>query len=265
MKERFEIYGFNNNKDASEDDNTISRFRNNIVGAMRDQPILPKFMVIVPDDDIIKFIKKREPEAANEVGFARAIKWLLCQIDRLIMTQKDFLPTKCKRPGEPTVVFIQPPIHDKFKNNGMRIAFNNALSKEVTYHDNVYALEMKKMWDPSDSSLYNRTDCKYTAKGYSSYWDAVDKTVRFADTLLLKKEERKNNRNQKSTSGPNQKLTVTTNVITVIIITIMIVITGHQDHEKVHIKDNHLMPETSVILKHTKLICNRTLLCNLLI
>ena len=39
-----------------------------------------------------------------------------------------------------------------------------------------------------DSHLFNAEDKKFTDIGYKSYWNAVDKTVKFAHTLLLKKE-----------------------------------------------------------------------------
>ena len=55
MIEEFEVSGFHNDSKASYDVNTISRFRNCFVGAIKDQAILPKYVVIVPDNNIIKF------------------------------------------------------------------------------------------------------------------------------------------------------------------------------------------------------------------
>ena len=55
MKLSFEISGFNNDSGASIDKNTVSRFSNNFVGAIADQKIFPKIIVIVPDNDILKY------------------------------------------------------------------------------------------------------------------------------------------------------------------------------------------------------------------
>ena len=52
----------------------------------------------------------------------------------------------------------------------------------------IYALQLKKTWMEDDSHLFNAEDKKFTDIGYKSYWNAVDKTVKFAHTLLLKKE-----------------------------------------------------------------------------
>ena len=69
MKERFEICGFMNKTSASLDENTISRFRNCLVGAILDQKVLPKIIVIVPDDNIIAYMKKVDKEILTAVAF----------------------------------------------------------------------------------------------------------------------------------------------------------------------------------------------------
>ena len=57
MKEAFEVNGFNNDKDASVNENTISRLRNNLVAAIADQKVFPKIIVIVPGNDIINYFR----------------------------------------------------------------------------------------------------------------------------------------------------------------------------------------------------------------
>ena len=110
-----------NDRKSSVDKNILSRVHNGWIGAMCDQPILPKIVAVVIDDDIIKYLKKKEKEdntsCANREGFERVLKWLMCQFDRLIITQKDFLPAKAKRNGEPAVIWIEPPTHRNFKSS----------------------------------------------------------------------------------------------------------------------------------------------------
>ena len=65
------------------------------------------------------------------------------------------------------------------------------MAKEAKYHDNTYSLELKKIWDPNDPTLFCKIDRKYTAQGYTAYWEAVDKAVKYAETLLFKKEAKK--------------------------------------------------------------------------
>ena len=65
----------------------------------------------------------------------------------------------------------------------------------ATFHESTF-LKLIKVWDYDDSSLYNKEEKKLTSKGYISYWEAVDKAVKFADTILLKKDMLKKKKNQ---------------------------------------------------------------------
>ena len=52
--------------------------------------------------------------------------------------------------------------------------------------------------------LFSADSKKFTSTGYKTYWNAVDKSVKFADTLLAKKEymnqQKKSKEMQKSSS-----------------------------------------------------------------
>ena len=122
-KEQFEICGFNNDKGKSYDQNTISRIHNNLVGAIQEKILLPKFIVMVLNNDIISFIfhKNHELKRGSESAYERVLKWLMCQFDRLIKTQKEYLPKKSKKqPLQPMFIWIAPPNHKNFKDNTER-------------------------------------------------------------------------------------------------------------------------------------------------
>ena len=87
MKEQFEVTGFMNDKSSSLDTNTLSRFRNNFVGAVTDQPVLPKFVVIVPDNDIIKYVWYRKDDVQD--GYVRLLKWLMSQYNCMVASVKE--------------------------------------------------------------------------------------------------------------------------------------------------------------------------------
>ena len=57
------------------------------------------------------------------------------------------------------------------------------------------------MWDPSEKSLYNREECRFTAAGMSLYWKAVDKSIRYVNTLLLKKKANMAQNKEKTPQG----------------------------------------------------------------
>ena len=205
-KEQFEICGFNNDKKQSYDENVVSRMRNCFVGAIRDQKTLPKYAVIVLDADIIKLCTARDIHSTE--GFWRISKWLMCQFDRLVETQKEYLLLKAKRNSYPTFVWIQPPthIHLSHNQNRLRLSFGCTVEKEAAYHENTYALQLKKVWDCNDSTLFDKEDRHFTAKGHTNYWIAVDRAIKFADTLLLKKKMKKEGRGDKvQDAKPNDR------------------------------------------------------------
>ena len=135
-----------NDQDASLDQNTISRLRNNLVGAIGDQVVLPKIIVIVPDNDIIKYFWYKDTSDVVS-GYSQILCWLMTQYDRLISAQKDnHLPSKAKISGQPNFVWIIPPLHTAFKSKevALRKLFAQALTNVAALHDNTYALELKK-------------------------------------------------------------------------------------------------------------------------
>ena len=192
MKEHFEVSGFNNDRKASLNSNVISCIRNNFIGALSAQPTLPKFVVVVPDNDIIKYFLYKDEHDMQE-RYARLLKWLMCQYDRMVSSQKEYLTPKSKRANEPYFVWIKPPMHESIHSKELRLRemFKKALDNCTSMHQNTFALQLKKMWDPSDKLLYNREERRFTANGLILYWQAVDKTVKYANTLLLKKKHQK--------------------------------------------------------------------------
>ena len=51
----------------------------------------------------------------------------------------------------------------------------------------MYSLKLKTIRDTEDSSIFLSSEQRFTASGYCTYWEAVDKTIKYADTILMKK------------------------------------------------------------------------------
>ena len=161
--DEFEVSGFNNNKNLSYDRNVVSRMRNNLVGAIKEQPILPKFIVVVLDDDIINYFLSKiqsshtiTPDDAKP-AFEKMIRWLMNQYDRLLSLQKDMLPKKAKK-HETYFIWVQPPSHIHMRNAELRELFGSCLESIATAHKNTFALKLIKIWDQEDPTLYNVED-----------------------------------------------------------------------------------------------------------
>ena len=76
----------------------------------------------------------------------------MSQYDRMVASQREYLPKKSQKPGNPSFLWIHPPTHDSIqsKENRLHIHFAKALNSVASLHENTYALGFKKIWNPSD-------------------------------------------------------------------------------------------------------------------
>ena len=151
---------------------------------------LPKIIVIVPDQDIISCLDSEMSGLSKSYG--RLVRFIMTEYERGVISFKENLPAKSKKDGYPHFLWIQAPLHDKFPNNNERVKFNHSLEEACKLHCNMSTLELKKVWNIHDENLYSELQNKITSDGYIKYWDAVDKTVRYCDSVALKKKALKN-------------------------------------------------------------------------
>ena len=191
IRHHFEVSGFMTNSARSIGSNIISRMRSTLVGAIRDQKLFPKVIIMVPDMDIINYLLQRN--AANSYVMGKTLYWLMNEFCKIISGYKDHLPPKAKKATYPHIIWIQAPCHNSFPKayNDLRQKFNLCLSKMGKLHLNTSVLELKKIWDPEDSTLVLPGSETLTAKGRVTYWEAVDRTVKYCDTTTLRKEAAK--------------------------------------------------------------------------
>ena len=163
--------------------------RNSLAKAIKEQVMFPKFVLIIPDIDIISGFPKGTflYGASGVEAVSRVIHWLMSEYDRLTKTQKEYLPVKAQKVGYPSFVWIEAPAHKNFADNALRDLFNLALVKAASLHENVAVLGFKKIWDPQNDTLYLKREGCFTADGLRYYWESIDKTFRYADTIYFKK------------------------------------------------------------------------------
>ena len=103
ISSHYEVSVFFNDDPASLDKNVLSRLHNLLVGAINDRTILPKLMVIIPDDDLINYFLSK-----GGWNTVRAYRKLLNNImtfhERVIAAHKEFLPAKAKVENFPHLV-----------------------------------------------------------------------------------------------------------------------------------------------------------------
>ena len=114
---------------------------------------LPKIIVIVLDDDVIKCFNRHDAQGLSK-PFSRIINHIMTEHERCISAYKEYLPAKCLKEDYPQILWIQAPYHDSFTNNEHRYRFNRSIEEATRFHGQVHTLMLKKVWDPKDSSFF---------------------------------------------------------------------------------------------------------------
>ena len=182
----FDVKGFFTNKFTHFDQNLVSRLCNVLVTALIDRVILLKWVIIVMDDDLIKYTQFDDDFGVAD-SFSRLIDNVMKEHLKSLAIHKEYLPQKAKCKGIPQILWIEAPLHDAFNNNSSRSKFNTCLNEVVKFHADMHVLSLKKVWDPVNLNLFDKFSRCFTREGLHTYRNAVDRTFKFADTLLLKK------------------------------------------------------------------------------
>ena len=179
-KENYEIHGVTTSKYASVDKNIVSRIRNKFAKAIEEKKFLPKLVVIIPDDDLIRGIQTNKE--FEDTVWARLVLWVMREMKKLVEIQKDFLPNKAKRAGEPKMIWVELPLNVDFTNNQDRIKFTKIIKEAASQLDGVSVLKLKQIWECDCHNYFIRNALHYTFEGLKKYWEAVDRTIRYAIT-----------------------------------------------------------------------------------
>ena len=149
---------------------------------------LPKIIVVVvvAEDDILKAFAGETHGLSRP--FSRVINHIMTEHSRNIASFKEFLPAKCHKVNYPQILWIQLPEHDSFHNNDERYKFNKCLDEVSRLHPNVSTLALKKVWNAKNTNLFLEHSQRFTVEGLSVYWEAIDRTVRYFDSIVLKKQ-----------------------------------------------------------------------------
>ena len=114
----------------------------------------------------------------------------MSEFTKLIAAQKEYLPAKAKRDMLPQIIWILAPAHQGFRNNELREKFNLCLLNMLKLVPDTNVLSLKKIWNPQDGGNVMKFG-HFTVSGYQQYWEAVDHTIRYADTTFMPKKSGK--------------------------------------------------------------------------
>ena len=175
----FDIDIASTSANTSNNPEIMSRLRNNLVVALNRTVVMPKIIMIVLEDDIIKTIDHKDHSLGKH--YERRIKWLMSQYRRIIESFLEKLPLKCKREGWPKFLWVSPTLHKNYKNNVERKKFTQTLESNALITEKTTALRVRNGWDFEDNNLFLNDQQRFTVEGLASIWSAVDQVLEFYD------------------------------------------------------------------------------------
>ena len=124
----------------------ISRLPITVAAAINKEKYLPKFMLILLDDELINYLDFAKCGQSPMMG--DWIQWLASQIDEMVKTKKSYLPVRAKQDNKPAIYWNALPLHQAWWDNEPRIKYNNVLESIVKTFDNMKIIKIKEIWDP---------------------------------------------------------------------------------------------------------------------
>ena len=168
--------------------NIMTRFANTLIKASNDTLKLPRFIVVIPDDNIMKPLRYKKEDFKELVH--ESLSWIIRQMFRTIKAKKDFL--RRRKPGvilagEPKTVWVKmiDRINGRSKALAMRNKYNLELEKALDGKEQHYILDVSaEMEEPGFFDQFNQLN----DFGKTNYWIEIDKQLELFDKhrILLK-------------------------------------------------------------------------------
>ena len=188
--QNFEVRDFVSSHFSTNESSPLGRIRSNLIKVLNKHNTLPKLIVVVLDDDTTKITKHlTEPS----VTATQIVHWFLREFHKSIDIYKDWLPIKAKTANLPHILWITPPTLKLFSahDNARRENFTKILQSTAAKYPEMSCLNLLKIWDGQDSSLFVRDAYRFTAQGLCDYWASVDSAIRYCFTAIISKIEKK--------------------------------------------------------------------------
>ena len=146
---------------------------------MNKNPLLPKYVLVVLDDDLITYMNYKGTGVAVLLG--EWVTWLVKTFQELIEKRKEQLPNKSKKENMPCMYWCAAPTHVNFSSerNTLRKKYNQCVETvmKLDASKNMRLIRLKDRWNSMDSSLVVRD--KMTDHGLNIYWEAIDASFKF--------------------------------------------------------------------------------------
>ena len=122
-RSNYEISSISSTRFTGYNQSMILRIRNLFLTSIINQKQLPLYVVVILEDDLLKFISYDDYGAT--VGYEKALGWICKEFNQIIKFIKNRMPAKAKKEGHPHFIWVTPSIHSNYTkaNNDARKKF----------------------------------------------------------------------------------------------------------------------------------------------
>ena len=157
---------------------SLGRFCNVLANAMNDHDKLPKYIIVVVEDDILRCVNFVKPGVSEVYG--RDLQWLANEYHEIIAARKENLPKKARRFHYPQIFWMALTQHHNIPNNMLRHKFNQCLGTVVSLHKEMKMLRIRRHWSYNDFGV--ALNGNIVEAGKIRYWSGVDEAIEFWET-----------------------------------------------------------------------------------
>ena len=138
--------------------------------------LLPKYVLVVLDDDLISYLDFKREGLATLLG--TWVEWLVKELSEIVKTRLSQLPLKSRK-VVPFFYWVTAPNHTYFskERNALCTKFILSLESVIRAQDNMRVIRLKDGWNSKDSLLV--INDRMTENGLSAYWRSVDASFKF--------------------------------------------------------------------------------------
>ena len=135
-----------------------------MVEAINAQALLPKYIIVILEADLIK-VANHHSDGISQM-LSQWVDWVANEYHRIIVSHKEKLPTKSRKFKYPQILWIATVHHNYFSSleNNNRKKFNTCLFSIAEMYREVSVL-MLHTWDTRDSTLIADSNDSFTHRG----------------------------------------------------------------------------------------------------
>ena len=185
----FEVNALGSSAVLSNNPDPLARLVNSLTRCFQKFNTLPKIIVVVPENDVMKALKIKDDNFGTSIYYEETISWIVEQMKATTAEfKKQLAPKSSKnRLNWPFMLWMAPSLHDHYDelDHKNRKKFTKALENVANESNKISSLRMRYVWDAHDPTLFTENDKRFTAQGWHAIWGSIDKSIEYFDQKMI--------------------------------------------------------------------------------